>query len=122
MAAATGLVIEANNGLFAPVFIVFLLALALDRTVIARILSWKWLVLLGEASFAVLILQFPVHVLFERWLTPEAMLTNAPFFYGYLVTLTGLAILVFKFVEQPARNWIQQYMARPKILLQRDHL
>ena len=59
--------------------------------------------LLGEASYAIYILQFPLSYLFglnNETFTPLRFLT-------YLVSLIGLSVLTFLFIEQPSRRWLR---------------
>jgi peptidoglycan/LPS O-acetylase OafA/YrhL len=72
------------------------------------------LLLLGEASYAVYLLQFPVFYYFEKlWaglgmgeFDPSAH-SNRLFYLFYLIALIGSSVLAFKFLEQPARSFLQ---------------
>jgi len=81
---------------------------------LTRLLSWSPLLLLGEASYAVYLLHYPVFTYFT-WIwnstglkhyDPAAQ-SNVPFYITYLAVLIGVSILSFKFLEQPARKLIQ---------------
>lgn len=60
--------LQPMSGLLAPFFVLFISTLALDQTWLSRILSHRWLVALGETSFALYILHVPVIWLYERFL------------------------------------------------------
>lgn len=91
-----------TKGLFAVLAGMLILITADGKGLLSRLLSQRWLVLLGGASYALYILQGPV----RDWC---AALIRAPFdrFVSPIVTL-GLAVVVFLIVEQPARRWLIQ--------------
>jgi peptidoglycan/LPS O-acetylase OafA/YrhL len=88
-------------------FIVLLYALASGRGVLARILSGKWFVLLGGASYSVYLLQLPMrhwtHLIFARHTATDGIDTVlSP------ILLVALSIFVFLYWEEPAREWIRK--------------
>jgi peptidoglycan/LPS O-acetylase OafA/YrhL len=94
-------------GLLAPFFLVIVLALALDHTSLARRLSHPWLVLLGDASYALFILHIPIRWIGERW----AAAMNMPysiFIYIYWVLMIPLSVFVFLRFERPTRDWLRR--------------
>lgn len=102
-----------NNGLLAPVFAALLYGLARTTTPLSRLLARPALVRLGEASYAVYILQYPV----ANWLTYVRRQTwqvggFAP--EGWLI-FAGLLILAAlasgRWLEAPARRWL---LGRPE--------
>lgn len=109
-----------HNGLLAPAFAVLVYCLARDAGVLGRVLGSRLLVLLGEASFAVYILQVPVHALARAAVRyvggagvgSESPLESSP---AFIVTYSALLILIalgaLKLVEQPARRWLQGWSA-----------
>ncbi len=97
------------NGLFAPFFLVIVLALALERGKIARVLSHRWLVTLGGASYALYLLHVPVRWLYEQAL--ERMGIALPFstiYFSYLPFVLVLAVVVFLKFEEPVRIWLRR--------------
>jgi len=97
----TVLVIADNvqvKAIFAILTGLFILVTAHGAGVVSRVLSTRLLLLLGGASYALYILQEPLRALC-------AALVVAPYdaMVSPIVTITG-AIVVFKFVEQPARR------------------
>jgi len=108
-----------DNGLLAPFFLIVVLTLALDDTKISKIMSHPWLVLLGDASYALYILHVPVRWLFERFLALTGSTMSYETMYSiYLPIMIVLSILVFIYIERPARDWLRQNMRKlPLILL-----
>jgi hypothetical protein len=107
-------------GMLSPVFVVFILALALDKSRLSSVLNHPWLVTLGEISYALYILHVPVIWFYERWLAsssanPQAVMDAT---YYPLMLLVGLA--AHYFVDQPIRRWLRNVMKRismPLLLL-----
>lgn len=78
-------------------------AIAEDRgSMIARALEWRPLVLLGAASYSLYLLHQPIHFYLEwllgtgRWLVPLQY-----------VAVVAASVAVFKYFEEPAREWIR---------------
>jgi peptidoglycan/LPS O-acetylase OafA/YrhL len=88
--------------LLVPVFVGLIWVFSSSRILPVRLLSVKWLVLLGEASYALYLLQAPVHHVLDLF-----HLAGTPQDYPlYLGSCIGLSILSFYFFEKPARQWI----------------
>ena len=102
---------QLSDGLLSPVFAMMIWALADNAFLPARLLSSRWLVLLGEASFGLYLIHIPVFHLFER-----LHLASIPTFYLlYLAVCIGMSILSFYFFETPSRKWaLRQLGARTR--------
>ena len=105
-------------GLLAPLFLLIVLTLAMDTSLLSRWLSHPWLVLLGDASYALYILHVPIRMLFEDYLklTGNGMAFGTMFAI-YLPILIVLCILVFKYVERPTRDWLRTNPHMPTKML-----
>lgn len=101
------------TGLLAPFFVLFISTLALDQTWLSKILSHRWLVALGETSFALYILHVPVIWLYERALQSLG-LPNPDYIkdvtYLPLMILTGLVANYY--IDPPIRNWMKNILKR----------
>jgi peptidoglycan/LPS O-acetylase OafA/YrhL len=97
-----------TNGLIAPLFGVFILFLALDQSWFSRVMQHKWLVLLGEASYGVYILQEPLSQYFFYRFAPLTNWSDRTQSFLFPILLIVLSILVFRCFESPARFWIRQ--------------
>jgi len=96
-------------------FALLVYELAVGETVLVRVLSTRLMVLLGSASYAVYLLQFPVRswtrVIFSRF--PEKLAhLGAPLTPLILVLFS---ILVFKFWEEPCRRAMRSRFAAGKL-------
>lgn len=101
-----------RNGLMAPFFALIIYALAHGRGFIAKFLSLPFMIVLGEASYAIYILETPLNRLMRLasvagWLPKYG--TTA---YGliFVVTLIGAAVCSFYFLETPARRLLTRQL------------
>lgn len=95
-----------SNGLLVPLFALLILGLADGQTVFAKCLSWSPLVLLGEASYGIYILQIPVSYI----LRSPPPLRSIQSICIYLVALIGISLLSWRFVEAPLRVLIRRWL------------
>jgi peptidoglycan/LPS O-acetylase OafA/YrhL len=88
--------------LLAPVYLALIWMLSRTEIYPVRLLNAKWLVVLGEASYGLYLLQLPILHLFRK-----LHLTGSPWNYPlYLATAIGLSVMSFYFFETPCRKWI----------------
>ncbi len=109
---ASGIAFDYTNGLIAPLFLLFIVLLALNTGKISQLLQHKWLVLLGEASFSLYILQKPLHGIYEKLMPAGIDPNGALHFYLFVVLLTFSALCSYWFFEAPARRWINNFVNR----------
>jgi peptidoglycan/LPS O-acetylase OafA/YrhL len=94
-----------HNGLFVPLYLIIIVGLAAGgHGLVARTLSWRPLVLLGDASYAMYIFQIPFWITLEK-LTRNGPLSAHPALLCALefAVFVPLCILPYKYVEEPAR-------------------
>ncbi|MEB4589566.1 acyltransferase [Candidatus Thiothrix sp. Deng01] len=108
----SGIKFDYTNGLIAPLFLLFILLLALNDGGISAFLRHKWLVLLGEASFSLYILQKPLHGLYEKLVPAAIPPDSAVHFYLFVIVLTATALFSFWFFETPLRRSINNFVNR----------
>lgn len=85
-------------------FIVLILSVAAADNGLTRLLSWRPLVILGEASYGLYILQDPVRVVFDRYVAPRAGLSEDGAFYVYAAMLLVASIASFYWIEKPVKS------------------
>jgi peptidoglycan/LPS O-acetylase OafA/YrhL len=112
LARVTGLALATDRGLLAPLFAVSIVGLALDRSRIANALAAPPLVMLGEASYSVYILQAPLWALYRPALGPWIE-SPALSFVVYATLLTFVSVATSYAFERPARAWIRRRMQDP---------
>ena len=103
----TGLALPTDRGLLAPLFAVMIVGLALDASRIANALRWAPLVALGEASYAVYILQVPLWHVYRFTL---GRLIDGPVvsFLAFAALLTAASLAILVGFERPARAWLRR--------------
>jgi peptidoglycan/LPS O-acetylase OafA/YrhL len=103
-------------------FVLLIYGLAHGSGIVAKWLSLPVMLLLGEASYALYILQVPVATavkgLTERRMDPVMLpyikyFETAPYFLAYVAILVMLAIISHQLVESPARTLIKRAFSRP---------
>jgi len=102
-----GIKIAFTNGLLAPAFLWFIVLLARHKGTITKVLSYSWLVLLGEASYSLYILQKPIHGIYDKLIVPRIALSETLHFYIFLILLIVVSILSFKYFETPLRKYLR---------------
>ncbi|MEZ5447979.1 MAG: acyltransferase [Thiolinea sp.] len=107
--AALGILIDYNNGLIAPLFLSIIVLLALNRGRVNKLFSLPLLVLLGEASYSLYILQRPVYGIYDRTFGQWLGLDNHMHFYLFALLLTLLSVASFRYLETPLRRMINSY-------------
>lgn len=104
-----GFLVDYNNGLIAPVFLAIIVLLAVNTGWTKQLMSIPFLVLLGEASYSLYILQRPAYGIYDRvlghWLPLDANLH----YYLFVILLTIASILSFKYMETPLRRLINSF-------------
>lgn len=91
----------------------FMSAIASERgSRLARLLSLRPLVLLGGASYAYYLFHQPVHFALLRLFGASKLVLAAQY-----PLLLVVAVLIFLFVEEPAREWIRKRMGmKPSVI------
>jgi len=100
-----------HNGFLAFLFIPLILILSNSKGHIAKLFKRKCFIFLGEISFGIYILQYPVYLgtnLIIRLLNHYSKIEFQYNFYIYLALLIFASALSFLLIEKPARNYIKQ--------------
>lgn len=104
--------VSTSNGMYAPLF-----AALFCCVLWAPHLDWlghRTLVALGEASYAVYILQVPVMIGFAA--AARAVGLEGPFhFWGGYAALVALSCLSFALMEQPLRAWLRARLRQRRL-------
>ncbi|UWX57870.1 hypothetical protein NY406_00870 [Chlorobaculum sp. MV4-Y] len=95
-----------ESSFYSPLFIITILSIAYSDNFIARTLSSRFFVLLGESSYALYILQEPVLILYNRYVAPHLNVSEESKFYLYAGLLIIVSIATFNFVEKPGKKLI----------------
>jgi len=98
-----------SNGLLAPLFALLIIGLAQNKGPIAWFLSRPFMVVLGEASYGIYILQLPLALLIRR--PPPYHSIRMLTLYCALLVLCS--VLSWHFVESPLRKKIRGWLSKP---------
>lgn len=100
-------------------FAALILVLSSERDWLCRIFALRWMVYLGEVSYAVYMVHWVVRVIVRAAAEKAGVLDTAPggLIVGtYIVVTFGAAILLYHFVERPWRRRLRRLLApRPKV-------
>lgn len=97
-----------SNIILAPVFGLLIFGAAGAKGPFSQILSVRPLVLLGDASYAIYIIHVPLSMWWYR-ITVVDLPIELPAlidFSCYLLIVTGISIVVYTYIERPARRWL----------------
>jgi len=106
--ALLGIRLAFTNGLLAPAFLGVIIFLARHKGFITKIFTYPFLILLGEASYSLYILQKPVHGIYDKVIVPRINLSETLHFYIFVVLLILISIVSYKFLETPMRKIINK--------------
>lgn len=109
-----GIEIDYTNGLIAPLFLLFIVLLARSQGIITTLLAAPSLVLLGEASYSLYILQRPVYGIYHNYLAKHLAVSELWHFYIYLILLIVVSIASYKLFETPVRQWVNSRVSWQK--------
>jgi peptidoglycan/LPS O-acetylase OafA/YrhL len=96
-----------NDGLMAIVFAPLILLISLNNGKITKIFSNKYLIILGEASYSMYILQVPIQSFCYYIFKKLHFSDENGRFYIFLIILIIVSILCYYFIEIPAKDWIK---------------
>jgi len=97
------------NGLLAPLFVLLIAGLAQGRGALARFLSLPFMVMLGEASYGIYILQVPIALIIRR----PPPYQSLRLLCVYCVLLVICSVLSWHFFETPLRKRIRLWLSSP---------
>ncbi len=98
--------ISYHVGLLAPLFMAFILSTAINDP---KILNARWLVFLGEISYGIYILQFPVYKFLDVMNTNYMHMAAQYFFFFAAIVLVASAAISYIFFEKPLRRKINSF-------------
>lgn len=103
-----------NNGVLTPFFALLLISFALFEGNVKAFLSWKPFQFLGEISYSIYILQFPVMLLCRNYIPGLVGKKDNELFFPYLGILILTSILSYLLIEQPAKKAINTFSLNRK--------
>lgn len=92
-----------SSSFYALIFLLLILSIAYSKSFITTILSMPALVSLGEYSYALYILQKPVHILYEKYILYNLEMSVSVQFYMYLAILILVSLVAYHLIEKPGK-------------------
>lgn len=100
----------AHNGILSPLYGIICLGLALDKSIISRILGSKPFLFLGNISYGIYMWQFPVFIVFTQFLSLEV--NSVTYFVFYLLLLILTSAIMYFLVEKKFRSWLSSKLLK----------
>ena len=100
-----------SSGFLSPVFFLIIAGIALDKSNLTRLIGHRFFVLLGNASYSIYILQWPIMILFMYIYQQKEL--DMQQFLVYLLSLIVLSIVVYVFFEKKAKNFLLKKWRNP---------
>jgi peptidoglycan/LPS O-acetylase OafA/YrhL len=101
-----------QNGLLALFFLFIIYTIALSRKKIFCIFSNQYLQYLGEISYGIYILQFPVSILVFGFIDRVFHFSSSTSFYIYLPVLIVFAAITYELIEKPYRVRLKEWLTK----------
>lgn len=108
--ALLALGMAAETFLMPLAFAAMLLALALDTGPVARLLSTRPLVWLGDASYATYLVHYPLLIAVKLVAVDASLQISPMVFATYLLILLALSGGLYRWLEKPAQQWLNVRM------------
>lgn len=105
--------IDYHNGFLAVVFIPLIILQAQNTGYLTKLLSKKPFVFLGEISFGIYMLQFPVYMIMKMVLAKLNIINPEAVFFLSLVALIIASAVCHIYFELPLRNRIKNIQLKP---------
>ena len=105
-----GIRLAFTNGLLAPAFLAVIIFLAKHKGFVTKLFTYPFLILLGEASYSLYILQKPIHGIYDKVIVPRINLSDTLHFYIFVILLILISIASYKFLEVPMRKKINKLL------------
>ncbi|TPG33616.1 acyltransferase family protein [Mycolicibacterium hodleri] len=119
--------IRDDFGLVDVLFMPLVVALALGVGTLPALLSTRLLVYGGQVSFGLYMVHELVHTAW-LWIMAQYQISMAPsigskfIFLGLIVVAMALGILLFHFVEEPARMWMRRMVGERRQPVEVEHV
>jgi peptidoglycan/LPS O-acetylase OafA/YrhL len=98
--------IDHNNGWLLPLYVIILPSLCFENK-LTTLLGARIFINLGNFSYGLYILQFPIWVLFLILLNNLGIDLNFSWFLVYFILLNGVSLLLFNLFEIPIENYLR---------------
>lgn len=105
-----------RSGGLAPAYFVFVMSITGFSKADTKLFSSKAFIFLGEASYAMYILQYPIYVFYTRYVSE---VKTAPALFCFVLAVIVIAGFAHLLVEKPVRDAIVAKYKRPDLVKER---
>lgn len=105
-------ILNTNSLIFAPTYLLFIVNFCLQRGWVTRLCSARPLQHLGRLSYGIYILQLPVSIGVLRLLPGLVDWPYKVLLLLFLLVLTGVSALVYRYVERPAQAYVRTVLGK----------
>jgi peptidoglycan/LPS O-acetylase OafA/YrhL len=102
-----GLTFAYGASFHAPMFLLFIISFSLCQSKLMNLLKWNFLVLLGNSSYSMYMLQKPVHAAFLKYFSSKIKLHPYHDFIIYFIVLTVVSAAIYLLFEKPAHSFLR---------------
>jgi peptidoglycan/LPS O-acetylase OafA/YrhL len=106
-----------HNGLMAIIFIPFILMLSLNNGYLSHLFNKKPMVFLGEISYGIYILQFPMYFWSQGFLKLVGIMNGYILFFVPFVILISVSAISYVYIEVPIRNWVKHKCTKRELVI-----
>jgi peptidoglycan/LPS O-acetylase OafA/YrhL len=107
--------LQLHNGLMAILFVPFILALSLNRGLFKHLFEKKICIILGEVSYSLYILQFPVFIVIRELFKNLKVANPTLLFCVFFVVLITCAFASYYIVEIPFRDFVKRLKSTKEV-------
>jgi peptidoglycan/LPS O-acetylase OafA/YrhL len=90
-----------------PLYLLLIVAIATARGPIVDVLARRPLVFLGEISYSVYILHFPLFIIYHHFVSAYIARGEPAFFISYFILLLAVSACCFQYFEKPANRYFR---------------
>lgn len=91
-----------QHGVLVPIFVLLIFAFSSGNKNLSKVFSHPWLVVLGEASFALYLIHYPIGLIMRKFMTRHHVLGTSL----YIAIVIAMSVSSFYWFETPLRRWI----------------
>lgn len=100
-----------HNGLMAITFVPLIVLISANNGYITKIFNHKILFYLGEVSYSLYILQYPVYLLMRRMFNYfHIPVSKIQFLAVFILILLIVSIISYELIEKNTRKWIKNFL------------
>ena len=90
-------------------FAALILALALDRGLVSRVLGSRVLTYLGEISYSTYLSHYLLFILFKFAFVKSTPMIGMGQLLAFIVLVAGASVVLYHGVEKPAQRWLNSW-------------